>query len=68
MKGRVKWWSKEKSCGFIEYNTHESIFAHLDETTKPNKSLCENQEIEFLLEKKDSSLYIKLIPQKPQDF
>ncbi len=64
MKGRVKWWSKEKSCGFIEYNSHESIFAHLDKTAKKNYSLEENQEIEFLLEQKDSSFYIKIIPEE----
>ena len=61
MKGRVKWWSKEKDCGFIEYNSKESIFAHLDKDPKKNYHLEENQEIEFTLEQKDSSLYIKLI-------
>lgn len=64
MKGRVKWWSKEKGYGFIEYNSHESIFAHLDETTKQNHYLEENQEIEFTIERKDSSVYIKLIHQE----
>ena len=64
MKGRVKWWSKEKSCGFIEYNSHESIFAHLDNTAKKNCLLEENQEIEFNLEHRNNSYYIKLLPEE----
>lgn len=64
MKGRVKWWSKEKSCGFIEYNSQESVFAHLDKDPQKDYSLEENQEIEFTLEQRDSSLYIKLISNK----
>lgn len=62
MKGRVKWWSKEKGCGFIECDQNESFFAHIDNKDQQSLSIEENQEIEFTLEKIDSSLFLKLTP------
>lgn len=61
MKGRVKWWSKEKGYGFIEYNEQENIFAHMDNEDKDVVILKENQEIEFYIEEKNNCSYIHIL-------
>jgi CspA family cold shock protein len=44
IKGRVKWWSKEKGYGFIESLNNENLFVHLETTENEIK---ENDLIEF---------------------
>lgn len=61
MKGRVKWWSKEKGYGFIEYNNNEDIFAHVDKESKIQYSITENQEIEFTTVEKNSCIYLHIL-------
>lgn len=61
MKGRVKWWSKEKGYGFIEYNDKENIFAHIDELDKETYPITEEQEIEFTIEEKNNNIYLRIL-------
>ena len=61
MKGRVKWWSEEKGYGFIEYNDNENIFAHVEIEDKNKYKIIEDQEIEFVLEDKCGSTFIKIL-------
>ncbi len=61
MKGRVKWWSKEKGYGFIEYNNNEDIFAHVDKESEIQYSINENQEIEFTTVEKNSCIYLHIL-------
>ena len=61
MKGRVKWWSEEQGYGFIEYNDTENIFAHVESVDKNNYRIIENQEIEFILEEKESGTFLKIL-------
>jgi len=51
MKGRVKWWSKEKGYGFIEYNNNQNIFVYLKPKDRKNFTIKENIEIEFEIDK-----------------
>ena len=64
MKGRVKWWSNEKGYGFIEYNENQSIFAHLENDDKQKYQIEEDQEIEFTIIEKNSSIFLKLTPRE----
>jgi len=61
MKGRVKWWSKEKGYVFIEYNNNEDIFAHVDKESEIQYSINENQEIEFTTVEKNSCIYLHIL-------
>ncbi len=61
MKGRVKWWSKEKGYGFIEYNDKENVFAHLKNDDKNREKLEEDQEIEFYIEEINNCSYIHIL-------
>ncbi len=61
MKGRVKWWSKEKGYGFIEYNDKENVFAHLKIDDKNREKLKEDQEIEFYIEEINNCSYIHIL-------
>lgn len=60
MKGRVKWWSNERGYGFIEYDSNESIFAHLD-NSEEKYPLKEDQEIEFLIEENERGKFLKIL-------
>lgn len=61
MKGRVKWWSEEQGYGFIEYNDNENVFAHVESVDKNSFKICENQEIEFILEEKENGTFLKIL-------
>ena len=61
MKGRVKWWSEEQGYGFIEYNDNQNVFAHVESVDKSNYKIREDQEIEFILEEKESGTFLKLL-------
>ena len=48
MKGRVKWFNKEKGYGFINVEGEEDIFIHYSNIDMPGyKTLKENQLVEF---------------------
>lgn len=48
MKGKVKWFNKEKGYGFIIAEGEEDIFIHYSNIDMPGyKTLKENQEVEF---------------------
>jgi cold shock CspA family protein len=59
MKGRVKWWSNESGCGFIEYDNNGDIFVHVE--NKEQNKIQENQEIEFIIEEKENGRFLKLL-------
>lgn len=59
MKGRVKWWSNERGYGFIEYADNGDIFVHVE--NKEQNNIQENQEIEFVIEEKESGRFLKLL-------
>ncbi len=59
MKGRVKWWSYESGCGFIEYSNNQNDFVHVEK--KDNITIKENQEIEFTIEEKENGRFLKLL-------
>lgn len=61
MKGRVKWWSKEKGYGFIEYNDTENVFAHIEALDKETYPIKEEQEIEFTIEEKNNNIYLRIL-------
>lgn len=50
--GIVKWWSDEKGYGFISTTKIDGdIFAHYADIQMSGfKSLCENQEVEFVVD------------------
>jgi len=59
IKGTVRWFSSEKGYGFIESeNEEEDIFFHFSEIIEmPGfRSLTENDEVEFEIEKGDRGL------------
>ncbi len=56
IKGRVKWWSKEKGYGFIESLNNEDLFVHLE--NKEKESIKENDLIEFEIIKKPTGTFI----------
>ncbi len=56
MKGRVKWWSKEKGYGFIESLNDEDIFVHIESDEK-NK-IKENDLVEFEIINKPQGTFI----------
>ena len=47
MEGIIKWWSKERGYGFIEYQEEENIFVYLEENEKHTTNLDENEIINF---------------------
>lgn len=52
MKGRVKWFNKEKGYGFIKVEEEEDIFIHYSNIDMPGyKTLKEDQLVEFDLVK-----------------
>ena len=61
MKGRVKWWSREKGYGFVEITENDSIFAHLHNEQKNKYEIQENQEIEFEIIENDFITYLKIL-------
>lgn len=61
MKGRVKWWSKDKGYGFIEYNDTDNIFAYLKKDDKDRDKIHDNQEIEFYIEEIENCSYIHIL-------
>jgi len=61
IKGKVRWFSNEKGYGFIEMSeneTEDDIFFHFSEIIEmPGfRSLTENDEVEFEIEKSDRGL------------
>lgn len=56
MKGRVKWWSKEKGYGFIESLDNEELFVHIETTEKV--TINENDLLEFEIINKPQGTYI----------
>ncbi len=61
MKGKVKWWIKEKGYGFIEITETENIFAYLENDDKNREMIKENEEIEFTLEAKNNQQFLHLL-------
>ena len=54
MKGRVKWFNKEKGFGFIKVDGEEDIFIHYSNISMPGyKTLKEDELVEFDLIKTD---------------
>ena len=48
MTGRVKWFSSEKSYGFITTETGQDVFAHYSHILMDGyKTLEENQDVQF---------------------
>ena len=56
IKGRVKWWSKEKGYGFIESLNNENLFVHVE--TKEKETIKENDLIEFEIIEKPQGTFI----------
>jgi CspA family cold shock protein len=55
--GYVKWFSAEKGFGFIERENAEDIFVHFSNIISDGfRTLKENQEVEFDVEKTDKGL------------
>ena len=48
MHGKVKWFSAEKGCGFIEREDGGDVFVHFSAIQEDGfKSLTEGQEVDF---------------------
>jgi len=62
MKGRVKWFNKEKGYGFIKIDEEDDIFIHYSNINMPGyKVLNQDQLVEFDLIKTDKGNQAKNI-------
>lgn len=56
MRSQIKWYSKRKGYGFIEYINNEEIFVHHTNILSENKSLDVGDFVEFKIEETSKGL------------
>ncbi len=62
-KGKVKWFNAQKGYGFITSESGEDAFVHFSEIQQESgyKTLKEEQDVEFDLEKDDKGFKAKAV-------
>lgn len=51
MKGKVRWYNKFRGFGLIDSEDKQTVFIHFSNIKDENKTLKENEEVEFEVSK-----------------